>query len=94
MMAIETRPWDAAEVLNTPADIAAYLDTYLEDGTPEELLAALRTVARAKGMTELARQTGISREALYRAFSESGNPTLDTLVRVLKALGVRLAVAA
>jgi probable addiction module antidote protein len=94
MMGTETRPWDAAEVLNTPADIAAYLDTYLEDGTPEELLAALRTVARAKGMTELARQTGISREALYRAFSESGNPTLDTLVRVMKALGVRLAVAA
>jgi probable addiction module antidote protein len=94
MMGTETRPWDAAEVLNTPADIAAYLDTYLEDGTPEELLAALRTVARAKGMTELARQTGISREALYRAFSESGNPTLDTLARVMKALGVRLAVAA
>jgi probable addiction module antidote protein len=94
MMGTETRPWDAADVLNTPADIAAYLDTYLEDGTPEELLAALRTVARAKGMTELARQTGISREALYRAFSESGNPTLDTLVRVMKALGVRLAVAA
>ncbi|GGI77500.1 hypothetical protein GCM10007973_12930 [Polymorphobacter multimanifer] len=93
-MTIETKPWDAAEVLNTPADIAAYLDAYLEDGTPEELLGALRTVARARGMAELARQTGVSREALYRALSESGNPTLDTLVRVLKALGVRLAVAA
>lgn len=93
-MTIETKPWDAAEVLNTPADIAAYLDAWLEDGTPEELLRALSTVARARGMTELARQSGISREALYRALSESGNPTLDTLVRVLKALGVRLAVAA
>ena len=93
-MGTETKPWDAAEVLNTPADIAAYLDAYLEDGTPEELLRALNTIARSRGMSELARQTGISREALYRAFSESGNPTLDTLLRVMKALGVRLAVAA
>jgi len=93
-MALETRPWDAAEVLNTPADIAAYLDAYLEDGTPEELLRALNTIARSRGMSDLARQTGISREALYRAFSEQGNPTLDTLMRVMKALGVRLAVAA
>jgi probable addiction module antidote protein len=94
MMAIETRPWDAAEVLNTPADVAAYLDAYLEDGTPEELLRAVNTLARSRGMAELARQTGISREALYRAFSDNGNPTLDTLLRVMKALGVRLAIAA
>ncbi len=93
-MAIETKVWDAAEVLNSPADIAAYLDAYLEDGTPEELLRALNTIARSHGMTALARETGISREALYRAFSDSGNPTLDTLLRVMKALGVRLAVAA
>jgi probable addiction module antidote protein len=93
-MTIETKPWDAADVLNTPADIAAYLDAYLEDGTPEELLSALNTIARARGMSELARQSCISREAMYRALSESGNPTLDTLVRVLKALGLRLAVAA
>ena len=93
-MGLETTPWDAAEALNTPADIAAYLDAYLEDGTPEELLRALSTIARSRGMSELARQTGISREALYRAFSDNGNPTLDTLLRVLKALGVRLAVAA
>lgn len=93
-MAEETKPWDAAETLDTPAAIAAYLDAYLEDGTPEELLRAVQTIARSRGMSELARQTGISREALYRAFSENGNPTLDTLLRVMKALGVRLAVAA
>jgi probable addiction module antidote protein len=93
-MATETKAWDAAELLETPADIAAYLDAYLADGTPEELLRAVSTIARSRGMTELARQTGISREALYRAFSENGNPTLDTLLRVMKALGVRLAVAA
>lgn len=93
-MAIETKPWDAAELLNTPADIAAYLDAYLEDGTPEELLEALGTIARSRGMSALARETGISRETLYRAFSDNGNPTLDTMIRVMKALGVRLAVAA
>ncbi len=93
-MTLETKPWDAAEALNSPADIAAYLDAYLEDGTPEELLRAINTIARSRGMSELARQTGISRETLYRAFSDTGNPTLDTLLRVLKALGVRLAVAA
>ncbi|MBV1703719.1 MAG: putative addiction module antidote protein [Hyphomicrobiales bacterium] len=93
-MTIETKPWDAAEALRTPADVAAYLDAYLEDGTPEEMLRALKTVARSRGMSALARETGLSREALYRAFSDDGNPTLDTLLRVLKALGVRLAVAA
>lgn len=93
-MAIETKPWDAAEILQTPSDIAAYLDTYLEDGTPEELLRAINTIARSRGMSALARETGISREALYRALSDTGNPTLDTLLRVMKALGVRLAVAA
>jgi probable addiction module antidote protein len=93
-MAIETKAWDPAEVLNTPADIAAYLDTYLEDGSAEELLQALGVIARSHGMSALARETGISREALYRAFSDSGNPTLDTLLRVMKAFGVRLAVAA
>jgi probable addiction module antidote protein len=93
-MAIGTKPWDAAELLNTPADIAAYLDAYLEDGTPEELLEALGTIARSRGMSALARETGISRETLYRTFSDNGNPTLDTLIRVMKALGVRLAVAA
>lgn len=92
-MAGEAKPRDAAEILNTPADIAAYLDASLEDGTPEELLRAVSTIARSRGMSELARQTGISREALYRAFSTNGNPTLDTLLRVMKALGVRLAVA-
>ena len=93
-MGTQTRPWDAAEVLDSPAAIAVYLDAYLEDDTPEELLGALGTIARSRGLSALARETGISREALYRAFSDNGNPTLDTLLRVMKALGVRLAVAA
>jgi len=89
-MAIETKIWDTAEVLNSPADIAAYLDSYLEEGSPEELLQALNTIARSHGLSALARETGISREALYRAFSDKENPTLETLLRVMKALGLRL----
>ena len=89
-MAIETKIWDAAEVLNTPADIAAYLDAYLEDGSPEEMLQALKTIARSHGMSALARETGISREALYRAFSEDGNPSIATVIKIVRALGVRI----
>jgi len=68
-MTLETKPWDPAERLNTPTDIAAYLNTYLEDGPAEELLRALNTITRAHSMTDLARQSGISREALYRALN-------------------------
>lgn len=93
-MAIETKRWDAADYLKTPADIAAYLDAYLEDGSAEEIRAALGTIARARGMTALARETGLTREALYKALGDQGNPTLDTLLKVTKALGVRLAIAA
>jgi len=94
MMAIKTKPWDSAEFLKTPGDIAAYLDTWLEDGTPEEIRRALGTVARSHGMTTLARETGLTREALYKALGDNGNPTLDTLLKVVKALGVRLSIAA
>ncbi|AMG73674.1 MULTISPECIES: addiction module antidote protein [Sphingopyxis] len=94
MMAIETKIWDPAELLRTPEDIAAYLDTYLEDGDSEEIREALRTIARSQGMTALARKTGLTREALYKALGENGNPTLDTLVRICRALGLRLSLAA
>jgi probable addiction module antidote protein len=93
-MSIQTKPWDAAEILQSPADIAAYLDTYLEDGSSEEMRRALNIVARSHGMSALARETGISREALYKALGSDGNPTLDTLLRIMRALGLRLSVAA
>lgn len=93
MMAIETRPWDAAEFLTTPEHVAAYIDAYLEDGTQEELLSALKDAARSRGMTAMAKEAGITREALYKALGEHGNPTLGTLIKVLGALGLRLAVA-
>lgn len=76
-MAIETVKFDTAEYLASPEDIAAYIDTYLEDGTPEEIRSALNTVARARGMSALARETGIPRETLYKALGPNGNPTLS-----------------
>ena len=71
-MARETRPWDAAETLETKEDIAAYLDAVLEDGDPALLKAALGDVARAKGMTEIALAAGIGRANLYKALSHRG----------------------
>ena len=91
-MTIKTEPWDAAEVLRTPEDIAAYIDAYLEDGSPEEIRAAIGTAARSRGMSALARDSGITRETLYKALGENGNPTLETLCKVLGALGLRLSV--
>lgn len=93
-MALETIPYDTAEFLDTPGRIAAYLALSFEEGNASEIRSALDTVARAKGMTALERETGISREALYKAFGDNGNPTLNTLLGVFKALGLKLSVAA
>jgi probable addiction module antidote protein len=91
-MTMETTRFDAAEHLDSPEAIAAYLAAAFEDGDQELMRAALNDVARARGMSSLERETGLKRETLYKAFSEKGNPTLDTLTRVLGAFGVRLAV--
>ena len=88
-----TRPWDAAKHLKTEADISAYLDAALEDGDPGLVAAALGDIARAKGMSEVARQAGLGRESLYKALSPDGNPEFATILRVVKALGIRLHVA-
>ena len=93
-MSVTTRRWDAADWLNTKDDIAAYLDAVLEDGDPELLKAALGDVARAKGMTELARLAGLGRASLYKALSPHGNPEFATVAKVLRALGLRLTVTA
>jgi probable addiction module antidote protein len=93
-MAIETRPWDSANYLKTKEDIAHYLDAVLEDGDPEVLKDALGAVARSRGMAEIAREAGLSRSSLYRALSPAGNPEFATVASVLKALGLRLSVAA
>jgi len=93
-LAHKTRQWDAAETLETKEDIAAYLDAVLEDGDPDLLKAALGDIARAKGMTEIARAAGLGRANLYKALSPDGNPEFATVARVLRALGLRLTIAA
>jgi probable addiction module antidote protein len=85
-----TLPWDPAEHLETEEDMAAYLEAALEEGDPALVAAALGDIARAKGMTQLARDTGLGRESLYKALSPSGNPELTTLLKVVGALGLRL----
>lgn len=93
-MPLETAPYDTAEHLKTPEDIALYIEAVLEDGDPALVADAIGVVARARGMTEIARETGRSRESLYRALSVRGNPELATLMGVLKALGLQLSVKA
>jgi len=88
--AAKTRPWDAAALLETDADMAAYLEAALEDGDPALVAAALGDIARAKGMSALAHKAGLGRESLYKALSPGGNPELATVLRVLRALGLRL----
>ncbi len=89
-MALKTRPWDASEHLDSSAAIAAYLEAAFEDGDPQVISAALGDVARARGMTELSRETGLTRESLYRALSADGHPEFNTVIKVLNAFGVRL----
>jgi probable addiction module antidote protein len=86
------RPFDAAEYLRDETDIAAYLEAAAAEEDPRVLAAALGAVARARGMADLARKTGLTREALYRSLSAEGNPELATLTKVLKALGLRLTI--
>lgn len=87
---LKTTPWDAADYLNTPNEIAAYLEAVLEEGDPALFSAALGDIARSKGMAEVARRTGMGRESLYKALSSGGNPKLSTILKVFEALGLRL----
>lgn len=89
---VRTKPWDAASELRDPEDAAAYLAAALDDGDPGVLAAALGDIARARGMAQVARQAGLGRESLYKALSPDGNPAFATVVRVLRALGLRLRV--
>ncbi|WP_010338049.1 addiction module antidote protein [Sphingobium yanoikuyae] len=93
-MVVETTPWDVTEFLDGEASIAAYLDAAFEDGDPSVIVAAIADVAKARGMTAIAEQAGMSRAGLYKALGEGGNPSLSGLLGIMKALGVRLAVAA
>lgn len=89
-MALETIPYDSADFLDSPDAIAAYIEAAFEDGDPTVITHALGVVARAKGMSDLARTAGVTREALYKALTAEGDPKLSTFIGVLKALGLRI----
>jgi len=84
--------WDATDYLKTEEDMALYLDACLDEDSGDGRLirAALNDIARARGMSRLARDTGLTREGLYRALSVKGNPELSTVLRIIKALGMKL----
>lgn len=82
--------WDSAELLKTEADISNYLEACFEDGDPQLITHSLGVIAKARGMTQLAKDTGISREGLYKALTDNGNPEFSTVLKVFKALGLRL----
>ena len=89
---VETRPFDPASYLQTEDDILYYLEAAMEGNDPKHIASALGDVARSKGMSAIARKAGVGRQALYHALSENGNPTLETLLGVLSALGLQLTV--
>ncbi|MFA6413254.1 MAG: addiction module antidote protein [Syntrophales bacterium] len=89
----KTTPWDVTEHLETEEDMAMYLEAALEENDPSLIAAALGDIAKAKGMSQIAKQTGLGRESLYKALSPEGNPEFSTILKVVKALGLQLHVA-
>jgi probable addiction module antidote protein len=87
---IKTKPFDPADYLNSDEAAATYLSEAMETGDAAFIADALGVVARARGMTRIAREAGMARESLYRALDKSGNPELATVIRVVKAIGLRL----
>lgn len=85
-----TKPWDPAGHLETDEDMAAYLEAALDEGDPALVAAALGDIARARGMTQVARDAGLGRESLYKALSPAGNPEFATIMKVVSALGLKL----
>lgn len=88
-----TTPYDSADYLQTPEDIAHYLEAAFEDGDPALIAYALGAVARSEGMTEISKATGLTRASLYKALSAEGNPEFATVLKVITALGLKLRVA-
>lgn len=91
-MGVKISRYDTAEYLKSDDDIQAYLDAVLEEGgdDPAYIIHALGIIARAKNMSQLARDAGLSREGLYKALSEEGNPTFATVTKIAKALGLQI----
>jgi probable addiction module antidote protein len=87
---LKTTKWDVVDYLKTDENIADYLEAAMEDGHPAVIATAIGNIARAKGMTHVARKAGIGRVGLYKALSANGNPEFATVLKVLKALGIKL----
>ena len=90
MAKTQTRPWDPAEHLETGDDMAAYLNVALEEGDLSLIMATLGDIARARRMASIAHETGLGRESLYKSLSPDGNPEFATVLKVMRALGLRL----
>ena len=90
MAKTRTKRYDSAEYLKTPEDMAAYLEAALEDGDSRLIVHALGNIARARGMSQIAREAGLGRESLYKALSPDGNPEFATVLKVVRALGIKL----
>lgn len=90
---LELVPFDMATLLDSPEAIAEYLSQVLADGEPDELLRALGHIAKARGIAEIARETGLGRESLYKALAPGAKPRYDTVLKVTRALGVKLIAA-
>lgn len=90
---VNTTKFDAADYINNPEDVIAHLEAAFEDGDPVVIQMTLGDIARSKGVSKIAKEAGISREGLYKALSEHGDPRLSTFMGVLKALGLQLRVA-
>lgn len=91
-MALKTKPFDIAKHLKTSEEIRIFLQEVAATGDESDFIHALNTAARAKGMTEVARQAGVTRASLYKSLAEDGNPKFSTVSKVTKALGCKLAV--
>jgi probable addiction module antidote protein len=90
MARTKTKPFDAAEYLNDEAAAVAYFEAALDEGDPSVIAAALGDIARAKGMTQVARDTGLGRESLYKALAPGANPEFATIIKVVHAVGMTL----
>ncbi|MGA2797905.1 MAG: addiction module antidote protein [Thermoguttaceae bacterium] len=86
----KTKRYDVAEFLESEEDMAAYLQAAFEEGDPALVIHALGNIARARGMSEIARQSGLGRESLYKALSPDGNPEFATVLKVVQALGIKI----
>lgn len=91
---IKTSPYDSAEYLDSPEAIHAYMEEALETHDPAFIAKALGTIARAQGMSQIAKKAGLSRESLYKALSTDGNPEFGTVIRVMQALGLKFSITA